>query len=117
MTQQFFEDPILNSPYERPARHWELSKTGQPTNIIIDQRRRSDLVAERPGQLLQEPRDRPGRHARRLGQGKNRHNQLSCIQAPGLDAYNREGSTRHINFITFNPSPRIIRFDQCCSWA
>ena len=48
MSQQFFEDPILNSPYERPARHWELSKSGQPTNIIIDQRRRSDLVSPIP---------------------------------------------------------------------
>jgi hypothetical protein len=25
----FFERPILNSPYERPARHWELDTTGQ----------------------------------------------------------------------------------------
>ncbi len=48
MTQQFFEDPILNSPYERPSRHWQLGASGQPTNIIIDQRRRSDLVSPIP---------------------------------------------------------------------
>jgi type III restriction enzyme len=24
MSERFFEDPILNSPYERPSRHWEL---------------------------------------------------------------------------------------------
>ena len=32
----FFEQPILNSPYEDPARHWELDDEGQPTNRIID---------------------------------------------------------------------------------
>lgn len=48
MSQQFFEDPILNSPYERPGQHWELGKSGQPTNIIIPQRRRSDLVSPIP---------------------------------------------------------------------
>jgi len=48
MTQQFFEDPILNSPYHQPGQHWELSKSGQPTNIIINQRRRSDLVSPIP---------------------------------------------------------------------
>lgn len=48
MTQQFFEDPILNSPYHQPGQHWELSKSGQPTNKIINQRRRSDLVSPIP---------------------------------------------------------------------
>ena len=31
MTELFFERPVLNSPYERPSRHWELDDTGQPT--------------------------------------------------------------------------------------
>jgi type III restriction enzyme len=48
MAQQFFEDPILNSPYQQPAQHWELSKSGQPTNVIIERRRRSDLVSPIP---------------------------------------------------------------------
>ena len=30
MSERFFEDPILNSPYERPIRHWELDKDGIP---------------------------------------------------------------------------------------
>ena len=38
MTEQFFERPILNSPYEYPARHWELDDDGQPTNQILDSR-------------------------------------------------------------------------------
>jgi hypothetical protein len=33
MTDQFFERPILNSPYEYPGRHCELVG-GQPTNQI-----------------------------------------------------------------------------------
>ena len=28
MSVQFFESPILNSPYEYPSRHWELDETG-----------------------------------------------------------------------------------------
>jgi len=31
MAELFFEKPILNSPYEYPARHWELPPDGQPT--------------------------------------------------------------------------------------
>ena len=48
MTQSFFDCPILNSPYEFPARHWELDKDGQPTNQIIDARRHSDLTTPVP---------------------------------------------------------------------
>jgi type III restriction enzyme len=48
MTDQFFERPILNSPYAYPGRHWELDADGQPTNRIIDLRRRSDLVTPVP---------------------------------------------------------------------
>ncbi len=41
MDNGFFERPILNSPYEYPLRHWELDKDGQPTQSIIEQRRRA----------------------------------------------------------------------------
>ncbi len=47
MTQHFFEHPILNSPYGYPARHWELVD-GQPTNKIIETRRRSELITPVP---------------------------------------------------------------------
>jgi len=43
-----FEKPILNSPYRRPERHWELDETGQPTNRIAESRRRSELVTPVP---------------------------------------------------------------------
>lgn len=35
----FFSEPILNSPYLHPGRHWELDQTGQPTQKIIESRR------------------------------------------------------------------------------
>jgi hypothetical protein len=31
MDNQFFERPILNSPYDYPTRYWELDVQGQPT--------------------------------------------------------------------------------------
>src|SRR5689334_20603074 len=47
MSDQFFERPILNSPYAYPSRHWELVD-GQPTNRIIETRRHSDLITPVP---------------------------------------------------------------------
>jgi len=44
----FFEHPILNSPYAYPGRHWELDADGQPTNKLIESRRRSDLITPVP---------------------------------------------------------------------
>ena len=38
MTNEFFTHPILNSPYEIPAHHWELDPSGQPTREIIESR-------------------------------------------------------------------------------
>jgi type III restriction enzyme len=48
MNNAFFERPILNSPYEYPAHHWELGPDKQPTQRIIDSRRRADFVMPIP---------------------------------------------------------------------
>ncbi|MDI6711024.1 MAG: DEAD/DEAH box helicase family protein [Bacillota bacterium] len=48
MNNQFFEKPILNSPYEYPARHWELDEQGQPTQRIIERRRRAEFITPIP---------------------------------------------------------------------
>ena len=48
MDESFFERPILNSPYDCPPRHWELDQDGQPTNRIIETRRRSELITPVP---------------------------------------------------------------------
>jgi len=44
----FFERPILYSPYEYPTRHWELDDDGQPTQRIIENRRRAEFVTPIP---------------------------------------------------------------------
>ena len=48
MNTQFFERPILNSPYEYPGRHWDLDESGQPTGRIIDRRRRVSFITPIP---------------------------------------------------------------------
>jgi type III restriction enzyme len=48
MPNQFFEQPILNSPYAYPGRHWELDADGQPTNSILESLRRSAFVTPVP---------------------------------------------------------------------
>jgi type III restriction enzyme len=48
MSARFFEQPILNSPYAYPGRHWELDSDGQPTNKIIESRRRSAFITPVP---------------------------------------------------------------------
>ena len=48
MADTFFEQPILNSPYAYPDRHWELDDEGQPTNIILPKRRDSKLLTPVP---------------------------------------------------------------------
>ena len=48
MTNLFFEKPILNSPYAYPEKHWELDPDGQPTQAIIDKRRRAEFITPIP---------------------------------------------------------------------
>jgi type III restriction enzyme len=48
MIEDFFEHPILNSPYQYPSRHWELDETGQPTQQIAKSRRRVSFITPIP---------------------------------------------------------------------
>ncbi len=48
MPNPFFDQPILNSPYEYPRRHWELDAEGQPTQKQIDRRRRAEFLTPIP---------------------------------------------------------------------
>ena len=48
MSNPFFDQPILNSPYNYPVRHWELDSTGQPTQKIIDARRQAEFISPIP---------------------------------------------------------------------
>lgn len=56
MNRVFFEKPILNSPYEYPARHWELDSSGQPTQKIVEARRRAEFITPIP-----KPKKRKGK--------------------------------------------------------
>jgi type III restriction enzyme len=48
MSNPFFDHPILNSPYECPRRHWELDSQGQPTQRILENRRRAEFITPIP---------------------------------------------------------------------
>jgi type III restriction enzyme len=48
LNNPFFEQPILNSPYGYPGHHWELDEQGQPTQHVIDERRKAKYVTPIP---------------------------------------------------------------------
>ena len=48
MSDQFFKQPILNSPYEFPGRYWELDEAGQPTQNIVNRRRPAEFITPIP---------------------------------------------------------------------
>jgi type III restriction enzyme len=48
MTTHFFDQPILNSPYQSPSRHWELDDHGQPTDQVAEGRRKASFVTPIP---------------------------------------------------------------------
>ena len=48
ISNPFFDRPVINSPYARPARHWELDADGQPTEKIIDSRRPAKFITPIP---------------------------------------------------------------------
>ena len=54
MPNPFFDHPVINSPYKCPSLHWELDEDGQPTQQIIQRRRRADFITPipKPNQLL-----------------------------------------------------------------
>jgi len=56
---RFFEQPVLNSPYAPPSRHWELDEHGQPTQRIVESRRTAQFITPIP---------KPRKHKARSGQ-------------------------------------------------
>ncbi len=82
MTDRFFESPVLNSPYGYPSRHWELDEGGQPTDRIVDRRRRVSFVTPIP-----RPKKRKGSQdelvfdaaARRLATGSQQYDLTEII--------------------------------------
>ncbi len=48
MSNPFFDQPILNSPYTMPEQHWELDDTGQPTQKVLSFRRPASFITPIP---------------------------------------------------------------------
>ncbi len=77
MSNPFFDQPILNSPYEYPSKHWELDDTGQPTQQILEQRRRADFITPIP-------------KARKQKSGKNAQTKLVLDEGLGISDEKQE---------------------------
>lgn len=58
MSEEFFREPILNSPYIYPAQHWELNEDGQPTGKKLFYRRSAKYITPVP-----KPKRRKGRRS------------------------------------------------------
>ncbi|MGH8503736.1 MAG: BPTD_3080 family restriction endonuclease [Gammaproteobacteria bacterium] len=69
----FFDQPILNSPYRYPARHWELDKDGQPTQKIIETHRRAEFITPIP---------KPRKRTKKAGQGSLLFDEGSGLSTP-----------------------------------
>lgn len=66
MADSFFEQPILNSPYEAPTRHHALDAEGQPLDQPpLEGRRRSEFITPVP-----KPRKKKGRGQQSLDLGE-----------------------------------------------
>ncbi len=48
MSNPFFDQPILNSPYAIPQQYWELDPDGQPTQKTINRRRPAEFITPIP---------------------------------------------------------------------
>jgi hypothetical protein len=61
MGGSFFEQPILNSPYEAPRLHHALDENGQPIDVLpVEGRRRSEIIMPVPMPRMQTGRTRQG---------------------------------------------------------
>jgi hypothetical protein len=43
MAQGFADNPVINSPFRRPEKHFQLDESGLPTGAIIGMRRKSEF--------------------------------------------------------------------------
>jgi len=87
MDNPFFDHPILNSPYEYPNQHWELDEHGQPTQKIIETRRKAEFITPIP-------------QARRQRRANQEQASLTLDEGRGLSSENqRYDATSTINEI------------------
>jgi type III restriction enzyme len=82
MDNTFFERPILNSPYNLPARHWELDAQGQPTQRIVERRRDVSFISPIPRPRKSSPQQAElllGEDAGRLSTEKQQYDPTPVI--------------------------------------
>ena len=73
----FFENPILNSPYEEPTRHHALDADGQPLNEPPREgRRRSEFITPVP--KPRKKKQRADKAQGRLGLARILPRQVEC---------------------------------------
>ena len=81
----FYEQPILNSPYERPAQHWELDDDRRPTHKVLKGRRPADFITPIPSPRRQEGAGSAqiefDPKAEALGDGKQRYEPSPIIDS------------------------------------
>ncbi len=87
MSNSFFEEPILNSPYEEPARHHALDVEGQPTDL-------PPISGRRPSAFLSPV---PKSKKRRSRQSNDDQQKLKLYADDGLSSEDQE----------YNPTPTI----------
>lgn len=83
MSDVFFNNPILNSPYEYPDRHWELDGDGQPTQQTITSRRIADFITPIP--------------KARKRKGKAEQSELVMDEGEGLSSEEQQYTASSIN--------------------
>ena len=44
MSKAAIENPVINSPFAEPARHFHTTDSGEVTPVIVDGRRKSDYL-------------------------------------------------------------------------
>ena len=81
MQDRFFEQPILNSPYQYPTQYWELDQDGQPTYRIIDGRRIAEFVTPIPKPKRTKVSAQQARLALDNGSGLSDRDQLYDVSA------------------------------------
>ncbi len=103
MSDQFFKQPILNSPYEYPGRHWELDEAGQPTQKIVNSRRPAEFITPIP-----KPKQQKGTSAQQseLGLGeatevstdkqKYEHTEIINAVRRQVDAWRKIPNPHHV---------------------
>ena len=90
MNNRFFENPILNSPYAYPCRHWELDSDGQPTQKIIERRRRAEFISPIPKPKKRGSKAEQGRLVFDEGKGLSTREQQYAQHAEIINSVRRE---------------------------